>query len=682
MVDFCKEPEKECQKDPIGELDLKIDQYYSSIYSKLFTHINDTSVHVTQEEKDAWNEKASKDALKELQDQLNKLIGDEDDSVKGQLSKELKGYINTIISSLDVNSFAKKEDITGLVSHTDLADYAQKDWCNKTFVKIGNSSSSSLDNYYTKSDVDKLINDYSIKKFAFRDNALTIVQNGKGGESQTFITEIEGGTGGVSLEQLDTKLNDYIKSASLHNVILNGRVYNLSTDDIIINTSSKDGTDGENGSTYTPYFQNNNSWQTAPTLPDDYKSPDQASTEEGSKWATQATIAGSGEYTWVTYVTIDTNGLFGKWLTPVCLTGHSEDQQKLVGSPLRNRGEWDASSTYYDGYTTQTDGAFWQDYVSYTVDGVANYYICVYQNSGQQPGASGSENYWSLLSYSDGMLTNNIIAKKGDIGELSANEIIIKNDSNAIVAGITSGKSTNVSGQGDVRIWAGSTSGDNIASAPFTVTESGSLKASDVTITGGSVGGITIKDGQIGIKEDYNGIEITKNSFNYYRHDGIYTGSGYVSIDNSKSSLFSVIGHGGFADPIVRISKSNYLGDSYWSTALQVDGNFKLQGHINYNVTFISGEEDYTINSYNNPCGLYVYNGTTNGRTIYLPGSTDSETGETIIICNESNVYVNIAVGGSEEFWVNGYMKKQSSYSLELGSTITAVYTGNAWHIW
>lgn len=68
MVDFCKEPEKECPKDPIGELDLKIEQYYSSIYSKLFTHINDTSVHVTQEEKDAWNEKASKDALKDLQD--------------------------------------------------------------------------------------------------------------------------------------------------------------------------------------------------------------------------------------------------------------------------------------------------------------------------------------------------------------------------------------------------------------------------------------------------------------------------------------------------------------------------------------------------------------------------------------------------------------------------------------
>ena len=68
MINFCIEPEKCCHKDPIRELDFKIDQYYSSIYSRLYKHVNDTVVHITQEERDEWNNKASKEALKDIQD--------------------------------------------------------------------------------------------------------------------------------------------------------------------------------------------------------------------------------------------------------------------------------------------------------------------------------------------------------------------------------------------------------------------------------------------------------------------------------------------------------------------------------------------------------------------------------------------------------------------------------------
>lgn len=82
------------------------------------------------------------------------------------------------------------------------------------------------------------------------------------------------------------------------------------------------------------------------------------------------------------------------------------------------------------------------------------------------------------------MFVNNLVAKKANIGELSANEIIISDDSNTVKAGMTSGKSTNVSGQGDVRIWAGSNGNGNIAEAPFTVTESGVLKASNAVVSG------------------------------------------------------------------------------------------------------------------------------------------------------------------------------------------------------
>lgn len=483
MVDFCKESEKDCKENPIDGLDLKIEQYYSSIYSKLFSHTSDTVVHITQEERDEWNNKASKDALKDMQDQLNEITGDGDSSIKNQVSSELKEYVNTIIAGLDINSYAKREYVSKLVSDIDLSDYAEKDWCNETFVKIGRGQSGDLSNYYTKSDVNKLINDYSIKALAFKDNELELVQNGVGGKAKTFVTKIDNESDGVSLEYLESKLDNYLKKSGVHDIILNGHALNLVSEDIVINTPGYTPVDGKDGSTYTPYFQNNNSWKIAPALPANYKSPAE-STGEGSKWSTQVITAKDGEYTWVTYVPIDTNGAFGKWSTPICLTGHSEDQQKLAGSPLRNRGEWTSGTQYYDGYTAQIGDAFWQDYVSHTVNGIANYYICTKYNLDKEPGATGSENYWSLLSYTDDMFVNNLVARKADIGELSANEIIIKDDSNTVRAGMTSGKSTNVSGQGDVRIWAGSNGNGNIAAAPFTVTESGVLKSTNANISG------------------------------------------------------------------------------------------------------------------------------------------------------------------------------------------------------
>ncbi len=483
MVDFYEEPEKDCPKDPIGELDLKIEQYYSSIYSKLFNHTSDTTVHITQEERDVWNNKASKEALKDIQDQLNSMTGDSDDSLKNKISTELKEYVSTIITGLDINSYAKTEEVAKLIAGIDLSDYAEKEWCNNTFAKAGSSSGASLDNYYTKSDVDKLINDYSIKTMAFRDNALTLIQNGTGGQAKTFTTEISAGDSGISEDYLATKLIAYLKKDGLHNIILDGHTLNLASQDIIINTSGSSAIDGQDGATYTPYFQNNNSWSNPPALPDDYKSPAMSSTVEGKKWSTQATTAATGEYTWITYVTIDANGAFGKWLNPVCLTGHTDgDVQGLVGSPLRNKGEWNSSTTYYDGHTTQVGDAFWQDFVSHTVNGIANYYVCVKQNSGKEPGASGSDDYWSLLSYTDDMFVNNLVAKKANIGELSANEILITDSSDIVKAGMTSGKSTSVSGQGDVRIWAGSNGSGNIAAAPFTVTESGVLNAKTATL--------------------------------------------------------------------------------------------------------------------------------------------------------------------------------------------------------
>ena len=85
MINFCVEPKEPCCKNPIGELDFKIDKCYSSIYSRLCCHVNDSVSHISQEERDEWNGKASNSALLDLQDQLNEIAGDGDNSIKKQI---------------------------------------------------------------------------------------------------------------------------------------------------------------------------------------------------------------------------------------------------------------------------------------------------------------------------------------------------------------------------------------------------------------------------------------------------------------------------------------------------------------------------------------------------------------------------------------------------------------------
>ena len=85
MINFCVEPKKPCHKNQIGELDFKIDKCYSSIYSRLCSHIDDSVSHISQEERDEWNGKASNSALIDLQNQLNEVAGDGDNSIKKEI---------------------------------------------------------------------------------------------------------------------------------------------------------------------------------------------------------------------------------------------------------------------------------------------------------------------------------------------------------------------------------------------------------------------------------------------------------------------------------------------------------------------------------------------------------------------------------------------------------------------
>ena len=177
--------------------------------------------------------------------------------------------------------------------------------------------------------------------------------------------------------------------------------------------------------------------------------------------------------------------------------------QGLKGSPLRYAGEYKENTVYYDG-TVSINGIYYQDYVMYK----NVYYICTSWQKGtddQWSKTPDSAEYFKPVSMNDAQFVEALIANKASIEQLSSKEVVIMDDNN-IVAGMTSGNTIQHSSlpssvnKGDVRIWAGGFDGGDLTTAPFTVTSTGKLNATDADITGtinsksGNIGGFVISD--------------------------------------------------------------------------------------------------------------------------------------------------------------------------------------------
>lgn len=177
--------------------------------------------------------------------------------------------------------------------------------------------------------------------------------------------------------------------------------------------------------------------------------------------------------------------------------------QGLKGSPLRYAGEYKENTVYYDG-TVSINGIYYQDYVMYK----NVYYICTSWQKGtddQWSKTPDSAEYFKPVSMNNAQFVEALIANKASIEELSSKEVVIMDDNN-IVAGMTSGNTIQHSSlpssvnKSDIRIWAGEFTGGDLTTAPFTVTSTGKLNATDADITGtinsksGNIGGFTISD--------------------------------------------------------------------------------------------------------------------------------------------------------------------------------------------
>ena len=322
MINFCVEPKKPCRKNPIGELDFKIDKCYSSIYSRLCCHENDSVSHISQEERDEWNGKASNSALLDLQDQLNEIAGDGDNSIKNEILIEVSRQIAGAITDLNIEEYAKKKYVDDAISNIDFDQYITKKNADSTYLNKADYIKFDPTNYYTIAQIQKIIEDstigkdYPIESFTLEHNDLILKQK-NGGQFRVALSE-SGSGGGVSADYVQQQLLKYIEKNTLSKLIINDKAYSIESGrDIKIPISGAGSSIDYTKFGYSKsYFKKHTSSSVAPSKPSANRPP-----EDGSGWVDDAPNQEAGYYIWMTQVFINGNGQYGEYTNPICLTG-------------------------------------------------------------------------------------------------------------------------------------------------------------------------------------------------------------------------------------------------------------------------------------------------------------------------------------------------------------------------
>lgn len=322
MINFCVEPKKPCRKNPIGELDFKIDKCYSSIYSRLCCHENDSVSHISQEERDEWNGKASNSALLDLQDQLNEIAGDGDNSIKKEILIEVSRQIAGTITDLNIEEYAKKKYVDDAISNIDFDQYVTKKNADSTYLNKADYIKFDPTNYYTIAQIQKIIEDstigkdYPIESFTLEHNDLILKQK-NGGQFRVALSE-SGSGGGVNADYVQEQLLNYIKKNTLSKLIINDKAYSIESGrDIKIPISGAGSSIDYTKFGYSKsYFKKHTSSSVAPSKPSANRPP-----EDGSGWVDDAPNQEAGYYIWMTQVFINGNGQYGEYTNPICLTG-------------------------------------------------------------------------------------------------------------------------------------------------------------------------------------------------------------------------------------------------------------------------------------------------------------------------------------------------------------------------
>lgn len=370
MVDFnCCDHECACQHN--GHLEAA--QQYSSILSKVMSK-NADSEYVSKEDKDKWNNKANQDVV-----DLIKMMVEKHEEKLDELEEGLDKKVKLILYDLGFGDNV-------------LAKYATIEYVNELVAKIKNDTAD-LSKYALKTDLDTIKNDiqnkinnltteinnikatggkdYSIESMEYKNNQLVLKQKNGG----TFTVSIASGNVDtskfVTKEQLAAELTKYAEINKLKRIRVKGNVHSLygnGTEIIDIPTGGGGGgNDGKDGGYYKQYFKNNTSETVAPEKPTDGSAP---SAESG--WTENAVNRKSGEYTWMIQVFVSGDGLYGHYMTPICITGSKGDR-----GPQGPQGPAGSSGTGAD--TNDRDFRYYRTEKGHDIEGIQkpdgdNYY--------------------------------------------------------------------------------------------------------------------------------------------------------------------------------------------------------------------------------------------------------------------------------------------------------------------
>lgn len=317
----------EKKPNPIEELNTTMAQYYSVLHSKIYNHESNTDIHVTSDDKKIWNNKANQsdlESVKEYADSLKQSL----DKVKPDIIKEVETMID---NSKDINlsDYATKVYVDAQIAALNISDdIATKTWVSNNFVNSTNYQRFDSTKYYTKDEIDNKIaganvDNYQITEFSLANDYLNLTQN-NGISTQVKLSDVSGGA--ITSDNLDRKLQDYLKISAIGNITFTrgGRIvktWNPAAENATVELSGGSGADSQSGGYYKPYFKNYPSDDNLPTsqLPVVGQDPVNAG------WNSVNVNPEQGYFTWEIWVYIKTGGGFGDIIGPVCISGKDGD---------------------------------------------------------------------------------------------------------------------------------------------------------------------------------------------------------------------------------------------------------------------------------------------------------------------------------------------------------------------
>ena len=374
MVDFnCCDHECACQHN--GHLEAA--QQYSSILSKVMSK-NADSEYVSKEDKDKWNNKANQDVV-----DLIKMMVEKHEEKLDELEEGLDKKVKLILYDLGFGDNV-------------LAKYATIEYVNELVAKIKNDTAD-LSKYALKTDLDTIKNDiqnkinnltteinnikvtggkdYSIESFNYTpSNGQLVLKQKNGGEFTVSIVASGIDTSKlVTKEQLTNELTKYAEINKLKKLQIGDNQYTLYDPNgngvIKIDSSSPGPGGGKDGGRYKVYFKCVDKSTTSVSAPNAGAAP-----ESGSGWTEYSVNRGPNQNVWMTQVFIDSDGNYGEYLTPICITGedgtsagtdqsnrefiYARTKGKRPNTPGRHDGDNE------DGYIPPQDqetGAKWND---------------------------------------------------------------------------------------------------------------------------------------------------------------------------------------------------------------------------------------------------------------------------------------------------------------------------------